>query len=397
MRHLRFSLAHHRLVMALPFALALTLIAAPAAASPTPGVTAAQAAAAAAATDAQNAKDAANNADAALALARTALAAAGAHLAQLNTEISTLDATIASDTATLETVDAQLATDRGHLAAYLRQSYESGGSEAMLAYIISANTIAAAIQRDVQVNEISSASQQLVARIVAEERQASTTLAQHTADLAELASEEEQARTEQAIIKVQTQTLLAADIVAHAHVSQAQQALAAAVAALAAARARDVIYPPVPGPLFTIDTNLTLPSGETAASLNQFLAGSALAGLGASFMQAETTYNVSARYFVAHAILESAWGTSALAQYKYNLFGFGADDANPYGDAMTFTSFDQCIQYVAQFIEVNYLTVGGQFYHGPTLRGMNVDYASDPDWAEKIASIADTIPPLATG
>ena len=62
---------------------------------------------------------------------------------------------------------------------------------------------------------------------------------------------------------------------------------------------------------------------------------------------------------------------------------------------MTFTSFDACIQYVAQFIEVNYLTVGGQFYHGPTLRGMNVDYASDPNWAEKIASIADTIPPLA--
>ena len=78
----------------------------------------------------------------------------------------------------------------------------------MLAYIISANTIAAAIQRDVQVNEISSASQQLVDRIGAEEQKASSTLAQHTADLAQLAAEEEQARTEQAIIKVQTQNLL---------------------------------------------------------------------------------------------------------------------------------------------------------------------------------------------
>ena len=227
----------------------------------------------------------------------------------------------------------------------------------MLAYIISANTIAAAIQRDVQVNEISSASQQLVARIGVEEQKATSTLAQHTAALAQLAAEEEQSRTEQAIIKVQTQTLLQADITAHAHVSQAQKALAAAVAALAAARARDAIYQPIPGPLFTVDTNLTLPSGETAASLNQFLNGSALAGLGASFMQAESTYHVSARYFVAHAILESGWGTSCdRADYKHNLFGFGADDANPYGDAMTFTSFDACIQYVAQFIEVNYLT-----------------------------------------
>ena len=134
-----------------------------------------------------------------------------------------------------------------------------------------------------------------------------------------------------------------------------RSSLAAAVAALAAARARNAVYPPVPGPLFTIDTNLTLPSGETAGSLDQFLSGSALAGLGASFIHAETTYHVSARYFVAHAILELGWGTSAIAQYKHNLFGFGADDANPYGDAMTFASFDACIQYVAQFIETNYL------------------------------------------
>jgi beta-N-acetylglucosaminidase len=395
MRRPRFSFAHHRLVLALPFALALTLIAAPAAAGPSPGVSAAQQAAAAAQKDAQNAKSAANNADAALSLARSALAAANAHLALINTQISALKATVAADTATLRTVDAQLAADRGHLSAYIRQSYENGGSQAMLAYIISANTIAAAIQRDVQVNEISSASQQLVARIGAEEQKASTTLARHTADLAQLAAEEEQARTEQAIVKVQTQNLLAADITAHAHVSQAQKALADAVAALAAARARDAIYPPVAGPLFTVDTNLTLASGETAASLNQFLSGSALAGLGASFIKAETTYHVSARYFVAHAILESAWGTSAIAQFKFNLFGFGANDANPYGDAMTFTSFDACIQYVAQFIQTHYLAVGGSFYHGPTLRGMNVDYASDPNWAEKIASIADTIPPLA--
>jgi beta-N-acetylglucosaminidase len=396
MRLPRFSFAHHRLALALPFALALALIAAPAAAGPTPPpLTAAQQAAAAAAKDAQNAKDAANNADTALSLARAALAAANAHLAVLNTQISALNATIAADGAILRTVNAELAADRGHLAAYIRQSYESGGTQAMLAYIISANTIAAAIQREVQVNQISSASQQLVARIAAEEQKASTTLAQHTADLAQLAAEQEQSRTEQAIIKVQTQNLLLADITAHAHVSQAQKALAQAVASLAAARARNAIYQAVPGPLFTVDTNLTLPSGETAASLNQFLNGSALAGLGASFMQAETTYHVSARYFVAHAILESGWGTSAIAQYKHNLFGFGANDANPYVDATTFASFDACIQYVAQFIATNYLTVGGQFYHGPTLRGMNVDYASDPNWAEKIASIADTIPPLA--
>jgi flagellum-specific peptidoglycan hydrolase FlgJ len=395
MRRPSFPFARHRLVLALPFALALSLIAIPVFAGPQPGVSGAQAAAAAAKKDAQNAKDAARNADTALGQAKAALAAANAHLLALNIQIAALKATIAADGATLSTVNAELLVDRGHLSAYLRQSYMNGGSQAMLAYVISANSIAAAIQRDVQVNEISTASGQLVTRIGVEEAKAASTLAQDDAALKALASAKEQARTAEAIIKVQEQNLLVADIAAHRKVSQAQKALSAAVAALAAARARGTVYPAIPGPLFTVDTSLTLPSGETAASLDQFLSGSALAGLGASFIRAETTYHVSARYFVAHAILESGWGTSSLAQFKHNLFGFGANDRNPYGDAMTFTSFDACIQYVAQFIQSNYLTPGGSFYHGPTLRGMNVDYASDPNWAEKIASIADTIPPLA--
>ncbi len=306
-RHL-FPLARHRLVLVLPLTLALTLIAVPVVAGPTPGVGAAQQAANAAKQDAQNAKDAARNADTALGQAKAALAAANTHLLVLNGQISALKATIAADAATLKTVNAELASDRGHLAAYLRQSYMSGGSQAMLAYVISANSIAGAIQRDVQVNEISTASGQLVLRIAAEEAKAASTLAQDDGALKALASAQEQARTAQAIIKVQEQNLLLADIAAHQQVSQAQKALTAAVAALAAARARDAIYQAIPGPLFTVDTNLTLPSGETAASLDQFLAGSALAGLGASFMHAEATYHVSARYFVAHAILEFGMG-----------------------------------------------------------------------------------------
>ena len=117
-----------------------------------------------------------------------------------------------------------------------------------------------------------------------------------------------------------------------------------------------------------------------------------MAGLGDSFMRAEQNFHVSARYFVAHAILESNWGTSAIAHDKHNLFGFNANDANPYRDATTFPSFDACIQYVAQFVAQNYLASSGRYYHGPTLRGMNVDYATDPYWADKIARIANTIP-----
>ena len=50
---------------------------------------------------------------------------------------------------------------------------------------------------------------------------------------------------------------------------------------------------------------------------------------------------------------------------------------------MSFSSFSACILWVANVVKINYLTPGGAYYHGPTLRGMNVDYASDPNWAVK--------------
>src|SRR5438132_982937 len=189
---------------------------------------------------------------------------------------------------------------------------------------------------------------------------------------------------------------ISADQATYAQVQQAQSALTQQRARLAQwlldAQRKKRVFRPIPGSTFTVDTDLTQPSGETAANIDGFLQSTAMAGLGASFMKAEQTYHVSARYFVAHAILESAWGTSAIAQDKHNLFGFNADDRNPYQDASTFPSFDACIQYVARFIATNYLSPSGRYYHGPTLRGMNVDYASDPNWADKIAAIAVTIP-----
>ena len=105
---------------------------------------------------------------------------------------------------------------------------------------------------------------------------------------------------------------------------------------------------------------------------------------------------MSARYLVAHSIKESGWGTSAIAQQKHNLFGYGADDSNPFGDAMSFPSFTACILYVAQEVKQSYLTPGGAYYHGPTLRGMNVDYASDPSGRPDCGHRPDGAPPQLT-
>lgn len=347
----------------------------------------------------QNAQSQARAEDNALAAAQAQLAAYTDQLNALQAKIAQLDATIASDTTTATRLEAGLAADRERLSAYVRQSYENGGPEATLVYIISAKDIAGAIQRKEQTDHVATAAQALIDRINRETQQAEQVLAADRGARAQLGTVQQQLSTAQALVAVQTEQVEEADTAAHIAVDQArtqltaaQQQLAAAQAELARERALDTIFNPVAGPVFTVDTDLTLPSGENAQTIDNFLRGTKMAGLGDSFMRAEQQFHVSARYFVAHAILESDWGQSAIAQDKHNLFGFNADDANPYQDATTFPSFDACIQYVAQFIAVNYLSPTGRYYHGPTLRGMNVDYATDPNWAYKIARIADTIP-----
>lgn len=347
----------------------------------------------------QNAQNQAHAEDDALAAAQAQLAAYTAQLNALQAKIAELDATIATDTATVTRLEADLAADRARLSAYVRQSYENGGPEAMLVYVISAKDISGAIQRKQQVDHVATAAQTLIDRIDRESQQAQQTLAADHDARAQLSAAQQQLSTEQALVAVQTEQVEEADTAAHIVVDQAQtqltaaqQQLAAAQAELARERALGTIFSPVAGPVFTVDTDLTAPSGENAQTINDFLKGTAMAGLGDSFMHAEQQFHVSARYFVAHAILESNWGQSAIAQDKHNLFGFNANDANPYQDASTFPSFDACIQYVAQFVAQNYLAASGRYYHGPTLRGMNVDYATDPNWAYKIARIADTIP-----
>lgn len=147
----------------------------------------------------------------------------------------------------------------------------------------------------------------------------------------------------------------------------------------------------LPHPL-TLTTDLTRPSGESASALDAFLQNTALAGLGNAFVTAETTHHVSARYLVAHAIEESRWGTSGLARDKHNLFGYGADDLNPYGDANGFPSFEACIDYVAAKVATEYLAPGGPHFNGPTLQGMRAHYATDPRWATNIVEVARVIP-----
>jgi len=148
-----------------------------------------------------------------------------------------------------------------------------------------------------------------------------------------------------------------------------------------------------PNRRFTADTDLVSASGYAAWMIDELLHETTpLPPLGAAFMRAERDTGINARYLVAHAILETGWGTSWIALQKHNLFGYGAFDRDPARYALRFPSFAAGISYVADEIRAAYLSPDGRWWRGfPTLRGVNRFYASDPFWADKIVVLANAI------
>ena len=141
--------------------------------------------------------------------------------------------------------------------------------------------------------------------------------------------------------------------------------------------------------------DLRKPTNYTAEELNKVyslmnIQGSLLAGKGEVFKEAEKRYQVNALYLMAHSALESAWGRSQIAKDKNNFFGIAAYDTTPYDSAKSFDNVDKGILGAAKWIRENYIDEG-RTHLGNKSSGMNVLYASDPYWGEKIASIMMTI------
>jgi len=133
------------------------------------------------------------------------------------------------------------------------------------------------------------------------------------------------------------------------------------------------------GRAFTPNTDVLSVSGYAAWMIDEALgATTALPQLGAAFMRAEREEGINARYFVAHAMLESGWGSSAIARLKRNLFGYNAYDRDPWKHARRFSSHARGVATVAAILRESYLTPGGHRWYGfTTLRGINRYYASD--------------------
>ena len=145
-----------------------------------------------------------------------------------------------------------------------------------------------------------------------------------------------------------------------------------------------------------------LPSrSKTSISASQFdqytlskVSSGKLLNAGSSLVSNQNKYGVNALIMYSNAVLESGWGKSQIAMDKNNLFGHGAADNNPYYGANGYSSVDDCIKYHAKvFISEGFCDpkdYNARYYGshlGDKESGINVKYASDPYWGEKIASL----------
>lgn len=116
---------------------------------------------------------------------------------------------------------------------------------------------------------------------------------------------------------------------------------------------------------------------------------SVMMGIGRELKRIEDKWGVNAEILLSLAAHESGKGTSAIARDKNNLFGIRATDGNPYGNAEGFHSISDNLEYMAQLmLHEGYLDPGSWRYHGGHVgdkaSGMNIKYASDPYWGEKV-------------
>ena len=118
---------------------------------------------------------------------------------------------------------------------------------------------------------------------------------------------------------------------------------------------------------------------------------SRLYGSGTFFYYAQEKYGVNAILSLSLSRNETGNGTSSLAINKNNGFGLNAVDSNPTQAANWYPSFASSILgYASKWITYGYAHPRDWRYFGPQFGdkwiGMNVKYASDTYWSEKMAS-----------
>jgi len=120
---------------------------------------------------------------------------------------------------------------------------------------------------------------------------------------------------------------------------------------------------------------------------------SALVGQGVHFIDAQNRYGVNALLSYSKALHESGRGLSSIAINNNNVFGLNAVDSAPGQNASVFSSIQHSVnEYANNWMSRGYLWPGDWRYEGPHAghkgSGMNVRFASDPYWGQKVAGWA---------
>lgn len=138
-------------------------------------------------------------------------------------------------------------------------------------------------------------------------------------------------------------------------------------------------------PLYTVD------------EMNKWIAdrapeNSAFIGKGEEFLEVSQETELDPRYLVAHAALESAWGTSPIAKDKNNYFGIAAYNASPYESALAFDSSKSGIREGAKWIKEHYInegqdTLNKMQFGKKTYCTLEDGKTPDQSWIDKIIAI----------
>ena len=138
------------------------------------------------------------------------------------------------------------------------------------------------------------------------------------------------------------------------------------------------------------DMDLRTKSNLTESDLEKAFKNTGMAGLGKYFVQAEKEYGVNALYLAALGAHESAWGTSDFAKERNNLFGWQSYDSNLNATKYFETKGDGVL-VVAKSLSKNYLTEGGCYFNGYTMKDVSKKYASDKEHSTKIYGVMKTM------
>ena len=114
---------------------------------------------------------------------------------------------------------------------------------------------------------------------------------------------------------------------------------------------------------------------------------------GAAINKAAKASGLDPRYILAHAAVESAWGTSNYGAKHHNYFGIGAFDSNPdnainYGNS----GMEAGLVNGAVWIRENYYDKGQTTIYKMRYNGGKHEYCTSNTWVNSIANIMDQMP-----